>query len=365
MLGLADNIVKYRHERNITQSELARFLGVTKASVSKWETRQSYPDIMLLPKLASYFDVSIDELIGYEPKLEKEHVNKLYEKLAEEFASKEFEKVIEHVQDVVKTYYSSYYLVSQMAILLVNHYMLAPEPDRQHEILKWAITLLEHVNENCGDMVMCRDAIIMKAVCNLQLGRTNEVIEQMKSFTTSDRMIMRADTVLVKAYQMSGDLENADLYSQVSVYTNLMELISDSVSHLGIHIQDYDYGVETIKRLENLVNLYDVERLNSNLALQVYYQAAYFYCMHGFNKEALDYLEMFVDGSVSFLNNGISLHGDDYFSKIEEWNNMQTKNPIPRNEKVIRDSLLSAVQTPAFAVLEKDTKYKILLKKLK
>ena len=46
-LKLSDNIIRLRHERKITQEELADFLGVTKASVSKWENAQSMPDIML------------------------------------------------------------------------------------------------------------------------------------------------------------------------------------------------------------------------------------------------------------------------------------------------------------------------------
>lgn len=37
-LKLAENIVKNRKHRGITQEELAEFIGVTKASVSKWET---------------------------------------------------------------------------------------------------------------------------------------------------------------------------------------------------------------------------------------------------------------------------------------------------------------------------------------
>ncbi len=37
-LKLAENIVKNRKNRGITQEELAEFIGVTKASVSKWET---------------------------------------------------------------------------------------------------------------------------------------------------------------------------------------------------------------------------------------------------------------------------------------------------------------------------------------
>ena len=38
-------------------------MGVSKAAVSKWETESTYPDILLLPRLAAYFDMSIDELM--------------------------------------------------------------------------------------------------------------------------------------------------------------------------------------------------------------------------------------------------------------------------------------------------------------
>lgn len=52
-----------RKEKGITQDELANYIGVSKASVSKWETGQSYPDIAFLPQLAAYFNISVDELI--------------------------------------------------------------------------------------------------------------------------------------------------------------------------------------------------------------------------------------------------------------------------------------------------------------
>ena len=61
-LNLVENIIRLRHDKKITQEQLADFVGVTKASVSKWETKQSMPDILLLPRLASFFDVTIDEL---------------------------------------------------------------------------------------------------------------------------------------------------------------------------------------------------------------------------------------------------------------------------------------------------------------
>lgn len=58
-----------RKEKGITQQELAEFVGVSKAAVSKWETGLTYPDITLLPLLAAYFDVSMDQLLDYHSQL--------------------------------------------------------------------------------------------------------------------------------------------------------------------------------------------------------------------------------------------------------------------------------------------------------
>lgn len=63
--NLGDNIIRLRHEKKLTQEDIASFVGVTKASVSKWENKMSMPDITLLPALATLFDVSVDEILGY------------------------------------------------------------------------------------------------------------------------------------------------------------------------------------------------------------------------------------------------------------------------------------------------------------
>ena len=90
-LHFAENLIRLRKKRRVTQEELAGFIGVTKASVSKWETRQSLPDILLLPQLASFFDVSVDELLGYEPQLQSEQIQRYYAKLAKDFSKKPYD----------------------------------------------------------------------------------------------------------------------------------------------------------------------------------------------------------------------------------------------------------------------------------
>ncbi|MBQ6755852.1 MAG: helix-turn-helix domain-containing protein [Oscillospiraceae bacterium] len=52
-----------RLERDLTQEELAAHLGISFQSVSKWERGDGYPDITMLPALANYFRISVDELM--------------------------------------------------------------------------------------------------------------------------------------------------------------------------------------------------------------------------------------------------------------------------------------------------------------
>ncbi len=64
-LNLGNKIRELRRRDGRTQEMLADALGVTSQAVSRWESGGSYPDMELMPAIANYFGVSIDELFGY------------------------------------------------------------------------------------------------------------------------------------------------------------------------------------------------------------------------------------------------------------------------------------------------------------
>lgn len=61
--SLGKRISEFRKKKGITQDQLAEEMGVSSQAVSKWENDISCPDIGLLPQLADFFGVSLDELM--------------------------------------------------------------------------------------------------------------------------------------------------------------------------------------------------------------------------------------------------------------------------------------------------------------
>lgn len=60
-----DNLKELRIEKKIGQVELAKAVGVSKGIISLWENGLREPNMYSLIKLAKYFNVSLDELVGF------------------------------------------------------------------------------------------------------------------------------------------------------------------------------------------------------------------------------------------------------------------------------------------------------------
>ena len=70
MMSLSEKITALRMGQKLSQGDVAEKLGVSRQSVSKWETGQSVPELDKIVKLADLFGVSLDELVrdGEEPR---------------------------------------------------------------------------------------------------------------------------------------------------------------------------------------------------------------------------------------------------------------------------------------------------------
>ena len=65
-IEFGEKIRELRKRDGRKQEDLAAALGVTKQAVSRWEANGGYPDMQMLPAIANYFHITIDELFGYD-----------------------------------------------------------------------------------------------------------------------------------------------------------------------------------------------------------------------------------------------------------------------------------------------------------
>ena len=63
---LGEKIKELRKRDGRKQEDLATALGVTNQAISRWESNKGYPDMEMIPAIANYFHVTIDELFGYD-----------------------------------------------------------------------------------------------------------------------------------------------------------------------------------------------------------------------------------------------------------------------------------------------------------
>ena len=64
-IRLGEKIRALRKGKNISQEVLAQYLGVSFQAVSKWENGDTMPDVTMIPAIASFFEVSTDELFDF------------------------------------------------------------------------------------------------------------------------------------------------------------------------------------------------------------------------------------------------------------------------------------------------------------
>lgn len=355
-IKIGENLVCLRRKKRITQEQLADFIGVTKASVSKWENSLSYPDIETLPRLAAFFDVSLDDLMGYEPEITQEQVLHLYAELKKEFAAQPFEVGMEHSRSLIKQYYHCHPLLFQICILWMNHYYMGTA-EQQKRVLEDVCRLAARIRMESADMDMQNGALVIRATAQLLLENPDAVIEELEEVQRSFGSLTEISSLLIRAYQMKKDYGEAREKVQRSIYSDLLRMVSDSTLYLNLEeTQEQEYE-ETVRRVLELMKIYSFESLHPNNAAGFFYHAAVGYALREKDAEAVAMLRRYWEAVKKLLaEEQIRLHGDDYFTEIEKW--YEGVNLVaPREISLVKESVLQSAAHPAFAKLEANKEF--------
>lgn len=361
-LPIGEEIARRRKQRGITQQELAVFMNVSKASVSKWETGQSYPDITSLPLLAAYFDCSVDELLILDSQLSTKEIQRIYQLLKDAFQTKTPSEVLALAQSFIKRYYSCYPFLLQMGSFYLNHWDLLPDVPvadsteghpseealmeaKKTTYLKEAEILYQRIIAH-GDNALAQQAQQIEAYCLLMRNKPDEVLAILGTKTLS---FLPSEPLIAAAFQQKNQLQQAEIVTQSAIYQYLILFMSLLTNYLAMLTQDEEQLEKTFARGLALSESFQLAQLHPLSLLN--FLSAGMVSFAALEKESLllQALTLYVK-TLADTPEEIVLKGDDYFNSIDEWiSELELGSQIPRNSDNVKKQFLEIAQfTPLF-----------------
>ncbi|MBE6896212.1 MAG: helix-turn-helix transcriptional regulator [Ruminococcaceae bacterium] len=176
-MTIGANIKRLRTAKNITQEQLSVAMNVTCAAVSKWERGESYPDITLLQPLAYFFDVTLDELMGYDHEKIQTEIDEIIELYNKHWKEPEGREII------VKAYkdYPNDYRIMHCYMWNLGGYEADNDPSVLLEHKDEFLFICDKILDGCTDETIRLNAWNMRAKILHAEGKTDEALDIYKT----------------------------------------------------------------------------------------------------------------------------------------------------------------------------------------
>ena len=119
-ITISGNLKELRKKKNNTQEDLAEFLTICIAAVSKWERGESYPDIELLPRIAVFYDTTGDDLLGVGETRKNHKIREYNDQTLEFWKSGDSLACVENWRKAAKEFPNDNYVMFQLLQALTN-----------------------------------------------------------------------------------------------------------------------------------------------------------------------------------------------------------------------------------------------------
>lgn len=174
-LLLGEIIRRKRLEKNLTQEEVASHLGISFQAISKWERGDGYPDIEMLPALANYFGISIDELLGMSVSEKTEKYNIINAEWAENNKNRLNKENVELMKNALKIYPNDALLLVQLSTSLEK---LDGTNEEKENYLRESIAVQERIIRYCDDCEVRGATLYNICFAYWKIGEHDKAIEQ-------------------------------------------------------------------------------------------------------------------------------------------------------------------------------------------
>lgn len=119
-MSIGTTIKRLRREKDITQEQLAEYLGITSRAVSQWECDRTSPDISQIPALCHIFDISSDTLLGIDIEKTNEQIQKCLDEAQKSTFAGKFADSVEILREANRKFPKSYEIMYELAEAIIN-----------------------------------------------------------------------------------------------------------------------------------------------------------------------------------------------------------------------------------------------------
>ena len=243
-IKLGEKIRNLRKNRNISQEVLSQYLGVTFQAVSKWENGSAMPDVALIPAIASFFEVSTDELFDFNRIETEQKVQRACWDIAE-YRYTEPEKAETDLRALLKQYPGNEVILNNLIYSLQINKKYAETVDTCKALIETAkddgtrydaARIMAETYKEMGEYTLCKQAIDLIPEYFFTHREEKALLlegedmfrpawqQKLDSLETAVSMNMR----IADYYEKNGDLEHAR--HQLNQAKLMIELMKDDIT---------------------------------------------------------------------------------------------------------------------------------------
>ena len=336
-ITISENLRKYRKNKENTQEELAEYLGISIQAVSKWERNEGFPDITLLPRIAAYYNVSVDDLLGV-GKIQQQEKVAVYQERAEK------ENKLEVWQEAIKEFPNN--------LGVICSYMYALSDDNEENINEKIMLAERLIKESTEEENYNNSAMQTLCYAYMELGdnkTARKYASEMPNYYITRNQLMMS---LLQGEEAVNHIQNNIVMLIDLFYLNVINMVKSGDFSSKEKISIYE---DTIKIIDlvyagNLGRCYD-------WTFDLYFMIAQNYAKINDSNNALKNLDISAEHQIRWIMLPEKAINTSLFVNRHGYGNAKTTNNVKW--------LLDEMQGDVFDSCREDKRFEAIEKKLR
>lgn len=177
MEHLAEKLRELRKKKGLSQEEAAAYLQISFQSVSKWERGISYPDVQMIVRIARFYGISTDELLGVHEQQEEQEIEAVLQQWERDNGKGENYQNVELMRNALKRFPGKYELMVKLVTSLEKCQGTREEVD---SFRREAIEISERIIQQCPDARIRNDMLYNICYSYWNIGEKELAVERAK-----------------------------------------------------------------------------------------------------------------------------------------------------------------------------------------